>query len=68
MLRPYKLGRITREPDADKGNRLSSRDRGKGIVTIDILGLEVHYLNPSPPFPAMRREGCPSSCGQLGKC
>ena len=33
MLRPYKSGRITRETDAGKGNRLSSRNRASGIVS-----------------------------------
>ena len=33
MLRPYKSGRITLEPDAVKGNRLSSRDRAIGIIS-----------------------------------
>ena len=32
---PTSLGRITREPDAVKGNRLSSRNRAGGIVRND---------------------------------
>ena len=50
MLRPYKSGRITREPDAVKGNRLSSRDRASGIVSRHGCRASSKFLVPNTQF------------------
>ncbi len=51
MLRPYESSRITREPDAVKGNRLPSRDRASGIVSIH--GCRTGSKFPVPNFQLM---------------
>ncbi len=65
MLRPYKSGRIIREPDAGKGNLLSSRDRASRIVSrhgcrtsSKFPGRAVCY-RPAPP--QTRTSGFPAS-------
>ncbi len=44
---PTSVGRITREPNADKGNRLSSRDRDSGIVSRHGCGTSSQFPIPN---------------------